>query len=84
MLMDKIEIDYTLDAVGLSCGDLVMAVFNKMKLVPDGQILEVIAYDLGAIEDIPSWCKMQGHTLLHMEETGLITTRFIIKKQPRI
>lgn len=81
MLLESIEIDYTLDAVGLACGDLVMAVFHKMKQVSGGQILEVIAYDLGALEDIPSWCKMQGHTLLHVEETGLLATHFIIKKQ---
>lgn len=81
MLLDEIKINHTLDAVGLSCGDLVMAVFNKMKQVANGQTLEVIAYDLGAVEDIPAWCKMQGHTLLCMEETGVITTRFIIKKE---
>lgn len=81
MLQDKFNIDHTLDAVGLACGDLVLAVFNKMKQVSVNEILEVIAYDLGAIEDIPAWCRMQGHQLLHIEECELIKTHFIIKKQ---
>lgn len=80
MLQKERKIHCTLDAIGLSCGDLVMATFQHMKQLKKGDILEVIAYDLGAVEDIPSWCNMQGHTLLHVEETGAITTRFIIEK----
>lgn len=71
---------HTVDAVGLACGDLIMKVFNEIKRIKAGEILHVIAYDLGAIEDLPAWCRMQKHELLHVEETGLIITHFYIRK----
>lgn len=79
-MSDMFQINHTLDAIGLSCGDLVLAIFNKMKEVQEGEILQVITYDLGAIEDVPAWCRMQGHSLLYVEETGIIQTHFIIQK----
>lgn len=75
-----IQVDFVYDAGPTSCGELIMNVFVKMKSLEPGQVMEVISYDLGAVEDIPSWCRMQGHTLLHYEATGLIETHFYIKK----
>ncbi|EKN64519.1 SirA-like domain-containing protein [Schinkia azotoformans LMG 9581] len=45
-----------------------------------GQVIKVISYDLGAVEDVPAWCRMQGHELLVMNEEGLLITNFYIKK----
>jgi len=80
MVQKKIIADHKLDAIGLACGDLVLKIFNEMKKVEPKKVLHVIAYDLGAIEDIPAWCRMQGHELLHMKETELLKTHFYIKK----
>jgi len=58
-----------------------MNVFMKMKLLSKGQVMEIVSYDLGAVEDIPAWCRMQGHTLLYTEAEGLLQTHFFIKKE---
>ena len=56
-----------------------MKLFLKVKKMEKGQIIKVVSYDLGAIEDVPAWCRLQGHTLLAMEEDGLIKTIFFIQ-----
>lgn len=78
--MSIIQGDVVFDAGPANCGELIMKVYNKMKELEKGQVMEVIAYDLGAVEDIPAWCRMQGHTLLHYEAKGVIQTHFYIKK----
>lgn len=78
--MIVIQVDFVYDAGPASCGELIMNVYNKMKRLESGQVMEVISYDLGALEDIPAWCRMQGHTLLHHEAKGVIQTHFYIKK----
>lgn len=83
MIQREITANHTIDAVGLACGDLVLAVFNKMKKLKPKEVLCVIAYDLGALEDIPAWCRMQGHELIYIKETELIKTYFYIQKGER-
>ncbi|MCD8511553.1 MAG: sulfurtransferase TusA family protein [Bacillus sp. (in: Bacteria)] len=80
-IQQKVKVDYVYDAGPASCGELIMNIFLKMKGLKKGQIMEVISYDLGAVEDVPAWCRMQGHTLLHSEAEGLIQTHFYIKKE---
>jgi len=75
-----IQADFLYDAGPASCGELIMNIFVKMKPLETGQVMKVIAYDLGAVEDVPAWCRMQGHMLLHYEAKGLIETHFYIKK----
>jgi TusA-related sulfurtransferase len=41
------------------------ALIKKMQL---GEVLEVICTDPGTMHDIPSWCKMYGHTVLSARE----------------
>lgn len=51
------------DAGAMGCGELVMILASKMRAMQPGEILKLIATDPGAIEDIPAWCRMTGHTL---------------------
>ena len=46
----------TLNAVGMSCPMPIVKLAKKMKEIKDGDILEVLADDVGAKEDIPAWC----------------------------
>jgi tRNA 2-thiouridine synthesizing protein A len=32
--------------------------------VPPGSLFELVANDAGAVEDLPSWCRMTGHALV--------------------
>jgi tRNA 2-thiouridine synthesizing protein A len=74
------QIDFTLDTGRLGCGDLVLSIFQQMKLLAPGQILQVMAYDEAAEMDIPAWCRSTGHTLIHQELTTL-PKRFVIRKR---
>lgn len=53
------------DAGDMGCGELVMALMMRMRKLESGQVMRLGACDPGAIEDIPAWCKMTGHALLH-------------------
>ncbi len=67
-----------LDAGEASCGELLILVFRAMKLLAPGEVLEVVGYDTGALEDIPAWCRLTHNTLLGIERTK--PARFLIRK----
>jgi tRNA 2-thiouridine synthesizing protein A len=77
---NKGQIDVVYDAGEAGCGELIMNVFLNVKKMQKGEIIQVISYDLGAKEDIPAWCRMQGHSLLEVFEEGLLITHFVIQK----
>ena len=52
------------DAGLMGCGELLMLLSPRMKAMKPGQVLRLLAHDLGAIEDIPSWCRLTGHKLI--------------------
>ncbi|HUA01326.1 MAG TPA: sulfurtransferase TusA family protein [Candidatus Aquilonibacter sp.] len=51
------------DAGEMGCGELLIELAFRMKAMEPGQMLELRALDRGAIEDIPAWCGLTGHTL---------------------
>ena len=55
------------DAGDLGCGELVLELRGRLLEMP-GRLLRVIAFDPGAPEDIPSWCRMTGHELVRRDE----------------
>jgi tRNA 2-thiouridine synthesizing protein A len=57
--------DATWDAGDLGCGDLVLELRLKLKAMKSGQVLRLTARDPGAPADLPAWCGLTGHTLLH-------------------
>ena len=70
----------TLDARGLQCPMPIVELAKKMKELKEGEILELIADDVGAKEDVPAWCNRTGNELIEMtEENGVLT--FKIKKK---
>lgn len=52
------------DAGELACGDLVLALRRRLNEMPAGSVLELIARDPAAPEDLPAWCRLTGHRLL--------------------
>ena len=54
----------TLDTRGLLCPLPVIRTQEKVRTLPDGSELEVIATDPGTRQDIPAWCRVHGHTLV--------------------
>lgn len=69
MNMDKedlgnIDAKIKLDACGLQCPGPIKRVFEEIKNMEDGEVLEVRASDPGFKKDIKSWCESTGNTLL--------------------
>lgn len=55
---------YTLDARRLLCPLPVIRTQDKIKQLTAGDQLTVIATDPGVMQDIPAWCRINGHKLL--------------------
>ena len=55
--------DIEWDAGHLGCGDLVLALRQRVRAAP-GQVCKVTALDAGAPADIPAWCRMTGNALV--------------------
>jgi tRNA 2-thiouridine synthesizing protein A len=56
--------DAAFDAGGLGCGDLLLELARRLRAMRPGQVLDLVAQDPGAREDLPAWCAMTGHRLL--------------------
>lgn len=52
------------DAGPLGCGELVLELRMRLLAMP-GSTLLLVATDAGAAEDIPAFCRMTRHQLLH-------------------
>ncbi|OCA98884.1 CoA-disulfide reductase [Clostridium beijerinckii] len=63
----EINANTTLNACGLQCPGPIKRVFEEIKRMEDGNILEVKASDPGFTKDIKSWCDSTGNTLLKSE-----------------
>ena len=57
----------TLDTRGLLCPLPVIRTQDRIRGLPPGTELEVIATDPGTRQDIPAWCRVHGHSLLEMQ-----------------
>ncbi|MBR6413949.1 MAG: FAD-dependent oxidoreductase [Oscillospiraceae bacterium] len=57
-----------LDCCGMQCPGPIMEVFQSVKTMRDGDLLEVTASDPGFARDIVSWCERTGNTLVGVEQ----------------
>ncbi|HKK14153.1 MAG TPA: sulfurtransferase TusA family protein [Gammaproteobacteria bacterium] len=55
---------HTLDARHLLCPLPVIRVQDRVRGLAPGDTLEVVCTDPGATEDIPAWCRINGHRVL--------------------
>jgi len=62
--------DATLDCVGYYCPLPIVHTAKKIKELKPGEVLEVVADDMGIKEDMPNWCKQTGNEFLGIEEQG--------------
>ncbi|MBA2724525.1 MAG: sulfurtransferase TusA family protein [Actinobacteria bacterium] len=56
--------DLTLDVGHEGCGTLLVVLRQHMQELASGAVLEVVAYDPGVREDVPSWCRMMRNDLI--------------------
>lgn len=61
---------YTLDARNTLCPMPVIKTQNRITELQAGDTLEVCCTDPGALNDIPSWCRINGHEVIGTREEG--------------
>ncbi|NOS87344.1 MAG: sulfurtransferase TusA family protein [Methylococcaceae bacterium] len=59
----------TLNARRLLCPLPVIRTQDKVKHLQTGDQLEVICTDPGVMQDIPAWCRINGHTVLSTQQS---------------
>ncbi|MCW8830226.1 MAG: sulfurtransferase TusA family protein [Gammaproteobacteria bacterium] len=62
--------EYTLDARNSLCPMPVIKTQNKVNELEAGDILTVTCTDPGALNDIPAWCRINGHEVVETCEHG--------------
>jgi TusA-related sulfurtransferase len=58
---------HTLDARRMLCPMPVIRAQNRIKTLEKGDILEVTCTDPGAKNDVPAWCRINGHEVVGIE-----------------
>jgi len=56
--------EYSLDARRLLCPLPVIRTQDKVKQLQQGDVLSVTCTDPGVMQDIPAWCRINGHKVL--------------------
>ncbi len=69
----------TLDCVGLYCPEPLFQTREQIDSIEVGHILEVLADDPAAEEDLKRFAKRTGHEIIFFEKKGA-TLRFLIRK----
>ncbi len=59
---------YSLDARNSLCPMPVIKTQNRVNELSAGDTLEVSCTDPGALNDIPAWCRINGHEILQAIE----------------
>ncbi|MEJ2360096.1 MAG: sulfurtransferase TusA family protein [Gammaproteobacteria bacterium] len=55
---------YQLDARRLLCPMPVIRTQDKVATLQPGDTLEIVCTDPGALNDVPAWCRINGHQVL--------------------
>jgi tRNA 2-thiouridine synthesizing protein A len=67
--MDSVE-PVRLDCRRLLCPMPVIRVQDQVALLDPGTLLEAVCTDPGALQDIPAWCRINGHEVLKTYSTA--------------
>jgi len=59
---------HQLDARNLLCPMPVIRTQDTVQQLKQGDILEIISTDPGALLDIPAWCRINGHRVLESHQ----------------
>ena len=62
------EADHKLDCVGLYCPMPIYETSKRIEELKTGEVLEVIADDVGIKKDMPAWAETTGNEFLGIEE----------------
>ena len=68
-----------IDAIGLICPLPVLRLRKRMKALPAGRRVRLLATDPAAVVDVPHFCAESGHRLIQQTQEGE-TLIFLIEK----
>lgn len=71
--------DDTVDALGYMCPVPIVMLAEKVREIERGKVVELLADDPAAKEDVPAWCRRTSNEYLGMEAEGDLLT-FRIRK----
>lgn len=75
------DVNETLDCVGLYCPQPLYETKQAIDKIGPGEVLEVLADDPAAEEDLKRFCKRTGHELLSYERLEDGVQRFLIRRR---
>lgn len=75
----QVKPNRTLDCIGLYCPIPVFKTREEMDTLNVGQVLEVVADDPAAEEDLKYWAKSTGQQIIELRKEGE-KVRFLIRK----
>ncbi len=78
--MTEEKADYKLDCRGLYCPEPIFRTREEINKLESGQVLEVIADDPAAYEDLQRWAKNTGNELIELRKEGFEVIALIKKK----
>jgi tRNA 2-thiouridine synthesizing protein A len=68
-----------LDTRGTLCPVPVIKTAEAMRELAPGQVLEVLADDLGVVLDLPAWCRSHRQRLVELTRDGRLIRVLIMK-----
>jgi tRNA 2-thiouridine synthesizing protein A len=75
---------HRLDARDLFCPMPVIRAQDRVAELAPGDELEVVATDPGALQDIPAWCRINGHRVVEArEEARQVVVVLAVAGDPR-
>lgn len=74
-----VQVDRTLDCLGLLCPMPIIKITKVIKEIEVGQTLEMLADDPGSVKDMQAWAKQTGHELLDMQQEDDVY-RFLVRR----
>ena len=61
---------HQLDARNLLCPMPVIRTQDAVAKLAPGEVVEVVCTDHGALNDIPAWCRINGHKVIDTRDQG--------------
>lgn len=69
--LNSVEVAKSVDARGTACPGPLLEAKKAIGTIKSGDVMEILSAEEGTKQDIPKWCKKQGHEFLgSTEENG--------------
>lgn len=78
--MNKINVNVTVDARGLSCPMPVVKAKKGLDALQPGEVMELLATDKGSSKDLQAWATSQGHEVRSSFEQDGVFHFYIVKR----